>query len=68
MANVLDATLYQATLHNDIKAVEDALNKGANPNANDFNWDQSTALIESCNHTAVSQQQAQYATHDERLQ
>ena len=48
MANVLDATLYQATLHNDIKAVEDALNKGANPNANDFNWDQSTALIESC--------------------
>ena len=48
MANVLDATLYQATLHNDIKAVEDALNKRANPNANDFNWDQSTALIESC--------------------
>lgn len=48
MANVLDATLYKATLHNDIKAVEDALNKGANPNANDFNWDQSTALIESC--------------------
>ena len=45
MANVLDATLYQATLHNDIKAVEDALNKRANPNANDFNWDQSTALI-----------------------
>ena len=48
MANVLDATLYKATLHNDIKAVEDALNKGANPNANDFNWNQSTALIEAC--------------------
>ena len=36
MANVLDATLYKATLHNDIKAVENALNKGANSNANDF--------------------------------
>ena len=48
MANVLDATLYKATLHNDIKAVEDALNKGANPNANDFNWNKSSALIEAC--------------------
>lgn len=48
MANVLDATLYQATLSNDIKAAKNALNNGANPNATDFNWDYSTALIESC--------------------
>jgi len=48
-ANVSEMALYLATKkNNDIKTVEDALNKGANVNANDFTWNQSTALIESC--------------------
>ena len=48
MANNIKTSLYQAIKNNDIKAVEDALNMGANVDSRDFYWDQSTALIEAC--------------------